>query len=196
MRKGRPWVDLMWRERMFCQFFLRRETRKLTVIWTLVKISCSVRLTFPTATPMQSTFLSWSLTVERTSLILSSMLSPAPRRAGNLPALLRPGPRIRGICLRTASEAMKASYLAASFLMSFLFLLSFLRSSTLMLGIPCLVASSLWAASPRTQTERRGRGVGRRTCPEKRLSFWVSFLRPIWSSMVSTKGRLAVLDSS
>ena len=34
----------------------------------------------------------------------------------------RPGPRRRGICLIRESEATKASYLRASFLMSFLFL--------------------------------------------------------------------------
>ena len=36
----------------------------------------------------------------------------------------RPGPRRRGICLMRASEARKASYFLASFLTSFLFLLS------------------------------------------------------------------------
>jgi len=49
---------------------------------------------------------------------------------GNFPALESPGPRRRGICLIKASEARKASYFLASFLTSFLFLLSFLRSST------------------------------------------------------------------
>lgn len=33
---------------------------------------------------------------------------------GNLPALLRPGPRIRGICLIRDSEARKASYFLAA----------------------------------------------------------------------------------
>jgi len=32
---------------------------------------------------------------------------------GNLPALFRPGPRIRGICLIRLSEARKASYFLA-----------------------------------------------------------------------------------
>ena len=43
---------------------------------------------------------------------------------GNFPALERPGPSRRGICLIRASEAKKASYFFASFLTSFLFLLS------------------------------------------------------------------------
>ena len=38
--------------------------------------------------------------------------------------LERPGPRRRGICLMSASEAKKASYFFASFLTSFLFLFS------------------------------------------------------------------------
>ena len=41
----------------------------------------------------------------------------------------RPGPRRRGICLMRASEAKKASYFLASFLTSFLFLLSLDSSS-------------------------------------------------------------------
>jgi hypothetical protein len=49
---------------------------------------------------------------------------------GNFPALESPGPRRRGICLMRASEARKASYFLASFLTSFLFLLSFFKSST------------------------------------------------------------------
>jgi hypothetical protein len=47
---------------------------------------------------------------------------------GNLPALFRPGPRRRGICLITDSEARNWLYFFASFLISFLFLFSFLRA--------------------------------------------------------------------
>jgi hypothetical protein len=58
-----------------------------------------------------------------TSLTLLLRSSPWETGVGNLPALERPGPKRRGICLIRESEAMKASYLRASFLISFLFLL-------------------------------------------------------------------------
>ena len=89
----------------------------------MLAMSCSVSMsTLPTATPMQRTFLSWNLMVDLTSVILPLRSSAWETGVGNLPALERPGPRRRGICLMRASEAMKASYLRASFLMSFLFL--------------------------------------------------------------------------
>ena len=44
---------------------------------------------------------------------LSSSLSLWDTSVGNLPALFRPGPRRRGICLITASEARKAAYFLA-----------------------------------------------------------------------------------
>lgn len=73
------------------------------------------------------------------------------------------------------SEAMKASYLRASFLMSFLFLLSFLRSSALMASTPPCLARSMSCWSPRMQMDMPGRGtVGSLTVPEKRLSRWGS----------------------
>merc|ERR1719506_916518 len=50
----------------------------------------------------------------------SWMESVAARRVGNLPALLRPGPRRRGICLIRVSEARNASYFLANFLTTFL----------------------------------------------------------------------------
>jgi len=79
--------------------------------------------------------------VERTSTILLVRSSPCATGVGNFPAegtmsfdrlqeqrrerpLERPGPRRRGICLIRVSEARKASYFFASFLTSFLFLLS------------------------------------------------------------------------
>lgn len=67
----------------------------------------------------------------------------------NIP-LDRPGPNRRGICLMRASEATKASYLCASFLMSFLFLFSFLRSSADMPSMPWCLARSRSCWSPRT----------------------------------------------
>jgi len=48
----------------------------------------------------------------------------------NLPALLRPGPKRRGICLMTDSDAKKAWYCLESFLTNFLFLFSFFNAST------------------------------------------------------------------
>lgn len=49
----------------------------------------------------------------------------------HVPALFSPGPKRRGICLITASEARKAWYFFDIFLTNFLFLLNFFRSSTL-----------------------------------------------------------------
>merc|ERR1719162_1129374 len=95
-----------------------------------------------------------------------------PQREGNLPALLRPGPKRRGICLMRVSEAMKASYLAANFLIIFLFLLNFLRSSTLLKGALICSACSQWTALPSTQIFMLGRGTaGSLKVPLKRLSF-------------------------
>mmetsp|Transcript_18542 Transcript_18542/g.46770 ORF Transcript_18542/g.46770 Transcript_18542/m.46770 type:complete len:205 (+) Transcript_18542:310-924(+) len=181
----------------FCQFFLRSDTRKLTATLMLAKSSCSVISTWPTATPRQRAFLSWNLTVDLTSSTLSDMMSPWVIRPGNLPALLRPGPKRRGIILIRASEARKAWYFCASFLTSFLFLLSFFRSSTFIEGMLAFSADSQCWASPRMHTVMLGRGIrGRRTEPEKRLSFWGSYcLRPIWSSTVSRNLRFFSADS-
>ena len=70
-------------------------------------------------------------------------------RASNIP-LERPGPKRRGICLIKVSEAIKASYLRASFLMSFLFLLSFFKSSEDIASTPWCFALSISCWSPRT----------------------------------------------
>ena len=71
---------------------------------------------------------------EFTSYCLVSILIVS-RQLDNMP-LERPGPKRRGICLMRVSDAMKASYFRASFLISFLFLLSFLRSSLDMASTP------------------------------------------------------------
>lgn len=52
--------------------------------------------------------------VALTSSTLAVIDSLWVRGAGNLPALLRPGPRRRGICLMRASLAKKASYFLAA----------------------------------------------------------------------------------
>ena len=59
------------------------------------------------------TFFIWNLIVERTSSTFCTMLSLWVIAVGNLPALFRPGPKIRGICLIRLSEARKASYFLA-----------------------------------------------------------------------------------
>lgn len=51
--------------------------------------------------------------VDLTSSTFVLMFSLWVSREGNLPALFRPGPRIRGICLIRDSEARKASYFLA-----------------------------------------------------------------------------------
>lgn len=72
----------------FCQFFLSKETKKLTLICTFWKICFSSMLQFPTATPIQRTFFSWNLTVALVSLTFASRDSWCETRVGNLPALL------------------------------------------------------------------------------------------------------------
>merc|ERR1719354_671483 len=94
--------------------------------------------------------------VDLTSSIFSCISSLEERRVGNLPALVRPGPNRRGICLIMLSDAMKKSYFLASFLTNFLFLFNFFKSSTLMCSTPMRSACSQWAAFPRTQHLRLG----------------------------------------
>ena len=57
-----------------------------------------------------------------------------------MPALFRPGPNRRGICLITASEAKKAWYFLASFFTNFLFLFSFFKASTSIQSSPIFSA--------------------------------------------------------
>merc|ERR1719361_81228 len=90
------------------------------------------------ATLRHNTFFIWNLIVLFKSLILASISSAWVNKLGNFPALFKPGPNKRGICLMRDSEAMKASYFLASFLTFFLSLLSFFKSSALMNGSPCL----------------------------------------------------------
>ena len=97
---------------------------------------------------------------------------------GNLPALLKPGPSRRGICLMRLSEAKKASYFLAmeresewlwievyyslpSFLTNFLSLFSFFKASTSIHGKPAALASSQCEASPNTHIFILGRGMWR-----------------------------------
>lgn len=90
---------------------------------------------YSTTRTRYSTFFSWNLIMDFTSTE-ATMFS---RWEGNLPALLRSGPRKHGICLTRDSEVKKASYFLASFLTNFLFLLSFFSPSISMWGnIHCL----------------------------------------------------------
>ncbi|KAJ1429341.1 hypothetical protein B484DRAFT_329017, partial [Ochromonadaceae sp. CCMP2298] len=145
---------------MFCQFFLSRETRKLTDSCRLREMSPGVMSTLATARDMHTTFFIWNL-----------ILSFSSSTVGNLPALVRPGPRMRGICLISVAEARKLLYFLENFFISFLFLLNFFRSSTVILSIPSWSAFSQCFWLPSTHTELLGLGtIGRRKVPEKRLS--------------------------
>jgi hypothetical protein len=123
--------------------------------------SSSVMPTLPMATPIQSTFFNWNLMVDLTSVILLARSSLWETGVGNFPALERPGPRRRGICLIKASEEMKASYLRASFLMSFLFLLSFFKSYE---TISIYVAQILVKVNSRQCSWHRHRGAWHDRC--------------------------------
>lgn len=59
------------------------------------------------------TFFIWNLMVALTSSIFWVMDSWWVRSRGNLPALFKPGPNRRGICLISDSLAKKASYFLA-----------------------------------------------------------------------------------
>uniref|UniRef100_K3WQN6 Uncharacterized protein n=1 Tax=Globisporangium ultimum (strain ATCC 200006 / CBS 805.95 / DAOM BR144) TaxID=431595 RepID=K3WQN6_GLOUD len=115
---------------MFCQFFFKSEAKKLAANCVLTTISSGLRPTWPMATFKHMTFFIWNLMVARTWSAFSPRPSFEPTRVGNLPALLRPGPNRRGICLIKVSDARNASYFLANFLMTFLFLLNFFKSST------------------------------------------------------------------
>merc|ERR1711924_319302 len=119
--------------------------------------------------------LSWNLMLFLTSATFSSKLSLWVTKVGNLPALFKPGPNKRGICLMMESEAKKPWYFLASFFTSFLFFFSFFKASTSMQSRPMALASSQCWASPRRQNFMRGLGkYGSLTVPLKRLSFWGS----------------------
>merc|ERR1719486_639151 len=108
-----------------------REARKLRDI-TMLALNCSsVMSWFPTATFKLVTFLSCHLTDPLTSSIFLLIGSFLVTGAGNIPILLRTGPRTAGIFLTRASVAKRTEYFLAQFLMSFLSLLNFLRNSML-----------------------------------------------------------------
>lgn len=85
---------LMCKLPTFCQFFLRRETKKLIDNMTLAVIWSSVISTCPMATPRHSTFLSWNLMVDLTSFNLLLRSSACEMGVGNLPAKIGSGSKI------------------------------------------------------------------------------------------------------
>merc|ERR1719329_506166 len=74
---------------------------------------------------MQVTFFNCHLTWERKSATLLASGSTWETTCGNIPILLRIGPQTTGTFFKTVSEASKAVYFLAQFLMSFLSLLNF-----------------------------------------------------------------------
>lgn len=76
-------------------------------------INTNILQTSFTICTTKHTFFIWNLMVALISSTLSLSFSEWVHMVGNLPALLRPGPTRRGICLIRASEAMKASYFLA-----------------------------------------------------------------------------------
>lgn len=91
--------------------FLDTETTDFTPVHSILFIKLSWALCLISG--KHPTFFIWNLIVERTSSTFCTMLSLCVSAVGNLPALFRPGPRIRGICLMRLSEARKASYFLA-----------------------------------------------------------------------------------
>lgn len=106
---------LMTREPTFCHCFFNKLTKKLMANMMFETSSSELNSTLPIATARQSTFFSWNLIVDRTSVNLPARSSAWDSGAGNFPAFERPGPSSRGICFIRTSEAMKASYFLASF---------------------------------------------------------------------------------
>ncbi len=107
-------VDLMYRTFTFCQFFLSSETRKLIASFMLSTSCCSVIAQWPIATFKHNTFLSWNLIIAFISSTLLERSSDGSTTVGNLPALFKPGPSRRGICLISDSEARKTWYFLAA----------------------------------------------------------------------------------
>ena len=65
-------------------------------------------------TTKNGTFFIWNFIVAFTSSILPTIDSLCVNIVGNLPALLSPGPTMRGICLINESDARNASYFLAT----------------------------------------------------------------------------------
>ena len=151
--------------------FLSSDARKFAARVTFVTICAFSMDTLPTATLRHMTFFIWNLMVALTPSIFSVRSAPPSIKVGNLPAFVRPGPNSLGICLMSVSDARNASNFFANFLMTFLFLLNFFKSSTDILSTPMRSASSQCTALPMMQHLRFGRGTtGSLKVPEKRLS--------------------------
>merc|ERR1719313_1252550 len=170
-----PMVILMLIDLMLCHCFFMREARKLSDI-TMLALNCSsVISSCPMAVFKLVTFLSCHLTELLTSSIFLEIGSFLVTGAGNIPILLRTGPRTAGIFLTRASVAKRTAYFLAQALMSFLSLLNFLRNSILTTSTasrPAALASSLCFSSAMKQIFILGLGMfGRVMVPANLLSF-------------------------
>ena len=146
---------------------------------TMLALSSSVVISsLPTATFKLVTFLSYHLTEPLTSSIFLAIGSFLVTGAGNIPILLRTGPRTVGIFLTRESVANKQLYFLAHFLMSFLSLLNFLRKSMVTTSTfvnSAALASSECFSSAMKQIFKFGLAqFGSLTVPAKRLSFYGS----------------------
>lgn len=126
---GFPMVVLMWTDLRLCHPFFKRETKKLRPIKIFCLICSSVCFSFPMATAKHVTFLSWNLTEALVSSTFCLSFSACETTCGNIPILLRTGPKTTGIFLTRESVARRIVYCLAHFLMGFFSLLNFLRES-------------------------------------------------------------------
>jgi len=110
--------------------------------------------TLPIAIPIHNVFFdfNWNLTVAFWSSTFALISSLLPKTDGNLPALFKPGPIIRGIWRMSEADAKNASYVSANFLIAFLFLFNFFKSSAVKHGNLLAFASPSCFASPKIQT--------------------------------------------
>ena len=74
----------MYKARMFCQFFLSYDTRKLAAKWVLYTDSSPVIFMRPTATARHRTFFLCNLMVDFVSSALATMFSLWVSKEGNV----------------------------------------------------------------------------------------------------------------
>jgi hypothetical protein len=154
---------------MFCHCFLRSEARKLAASWVLVKISARLHEHVPDSDVEAHDLLHLELDGSLELINLPCISSPLARRVGNFPALMVN--QEDGDLLDHVIGSKEEIVTFGKLLTIFLFLFNFFKSSTDMWSTPIRSVCSQWAALPRTQHLRLGRGtVGRRNVPEKRLS--------------------------
>jgi len=148
---GLPMVVLMVKLLMLFHPFLSIATKKLIELIKFSSIWAGVNFSLPTATAKQRTFLSWNLTDDLISSILSASGCWWVMTCGYIPILVKVGPNTLGIFLERVSVAKRIWYFLAHFLMSFLSLLNFFKPSKSMQSSPKALASSTCWTSPITQ---------------------------------------------